>query len=82
MNTKPLGTGPLRSPRIASLFYPLRQTQHHPRLGYRGRYPPPVSSMPSAYPVNRYDNPADSVKLCHSWTIETPYVAFLAYRSI
>ena len=39
MNTKPLGTGPLRSPRIASLFYPLRQTQHHPRLGYRGRYP-------------------------------------------
>ena len=29
----------MRSPRIASLFYPLRQIQHHPRLGYRGRYP-------------------------------------------
>ena len=39
MNTKPLGHGPMRSPRIASLFYPLRQFQHHPRLGYRGRYP-------------------------------------------
>ena len=38
MNAKPLGTGPMRSPRIASLFYPLRQFQNHPRLGYRGRY--------------------------------------------
>ena len=40
MNTKPLGHGLLRSPRIASLLYPLRQIQYHPRLGYRGRYVP------------------------------------------
>ena len=32
VDPKPLGAGLQRSPRIASLLYPLRQFQHHPRL--------------------------------------------------
>ena len=55
MNTKPLGPGPMRSPRIASLFYPLRQYQHHPRLGYRGRYPPQIfCCIAASFSSDRY----------------------------